>query len=309
MQYRSLCLIRIVVCWSGDAGSAAMAGIAAGLPAGIRLSDPISRFRCRACGKQFNERSGTLLNRTQYPSDVIALVVLWRLRYKLSLRDLPEMFAMRGIVFSYEAVREWEAKLTPALAEDLRRRRRGTVGRSWYVDETSYEDCCVKSVLFSAGRHRLSSACWHSPGAEVELCAARGCPRQPRIRRDSVPATIPCSGRRSSEASGATLHQRRCQAAHVSSRPPLPRPHRTSSARRFWPDPSIRVRRCSAGLSPSRRATVSVARSGRLQLHPLRHGAALNVSPERDQELSRQGDDHDLAQAAPRAAQAIVEPA
>src|SRR4051794_27402485 len=46
------------------------------------------------------------------------------------------MFAMRGIVFSYEAVREWEAKLTPALAEDLRRRRRGKVGRSWYVDET-----------------------------------------------------------------------------------------------------------------------------------------------------------------------------
>ena len=33
-----------------------------------------------------------LLNRTQYPSDVIALVVLWRLRYKLSLRDLAEMF-------------------------------------------------------------------------------------------------------------------------------------------------------------------------------------------------------------------------
>ena len=46
------------------------------------------------------------------------------------------MFAVRGIVFSHEAVREWEAKLTPALAEDLRRRRRGKVGRSWYVDET-----------------------------------------------------------------------------------------------------------------------------------------------------------------------------
>src|SRR3954469_9570308 len=46
------------------------------------------------------------------------------------------MFAIRGIVFSYEAVREWEAKLTPALAEELRKRRRGKVGRSWYVDET-----------------------------------------------------------------------------------------------------------------------------------------------------------------------------
>jgi putative transposase len=94
------------------------------------------RFRCRACGKQFNERSGGILNRTQYPSDVIALVVLWRLRYKLSLRDLPEMFLIRGIVFSHEAVRDWEAKLTPALADSLRRRRRGKAGRSWYVDET-----------------------------------------------------------------------------------------------------------------------------------------------------------------------------
>jgi putative transposase len=94
------------------------------------------RFRCRDCGKQFNERSDSLLNRTQYPSDVIALVVLWRLRYKLSLRDLPEMFLIRGIVFSHEAVRDWEAKLTPALAENLRRRRRGKVGKSWYVDET-----------------------------------------------------------------------------------------------------------------------------------------------------------------------------
>ena len=115
-----------------------------------RTAQGYRRFRCRACGKQFNERSGTVLNRTQYPSDVIALVVLWRLRYKLSLRDLPEMFALRGIVFSYEAVREWEAKLTPALAEDLRRRRRGKVGRSWHVDETSYEGRCVKPVLFSA---------------------------------------------------------------------------------------------------------------------------------------------------------------
>ena len=88
----------------------------------------------------------------------------------------------------------------------------------------------------------------------------RGCPRQPRIRRDGVRATIPYSGRRSSEASGATLHQRRCQAAHVSSRPPLPRPHRASSARRVWPDPSIRVRRCCAGPYTSRHVVVGVSR-------------------------------------------------
>src|SRR3984893_9243480 len=94
------------------------------------------RFRCRACGKQFNERSAGSLNRTQYPSDAIALVVLWRLRSMRALRELPEMFLSRGIVFSHEAVRDWEAKLTPGLAESLRRRRRGKAGRSWYVDET-----------------------------------------------------------------------------------------------------------------------------------------------------------------------------
>jgi putative transposase len=101
-----------------------------------RTAHGYRRFRCRACGKQFNERSGGVLNRTQFPSDVIALVVLWRLRYKLSLRDLSEMFLLRGIVFSHEAVREWEAKLTLTLAETLRRRRRGKAGRSWLVDET-----------------------------------------------------------------------------------------------------------------------------------------------------------------------------
>src|ERR1700676_817716 len=94
------------------------------------------RFRCRACGKQFNERSGGILNRARYPSDVIALVIFWRMRYKLSLRDLPEMFLIRGIAFSYEAVRDWEAKLTLSLIDSLRRRRKGRIGRSWYVDET-----------------------------------------------------------------------------------------------------------------------------------------------------------------------------
>jgi putative transposase len=103
-----------------------------------RIAQGYLRFRCRDCGKQFNERTGGSLNRTQYPSDVIALVVFWRLRYKLSLRDLPEMFLLRGIEFTYEAVRDWEAKLTPLLIDSLRRRRGGgsRVRRSWYVDET-----------------------------------------------------------------------------------------------------------------------------------------------------------------------------
>jgi putative transposase len=72
-------------------------------------------------------------------------VVLWRLRYKLSLPDLAEMFLERGFVFSHEALREWQTRFAPLLAEKLRARRQGQAGRSWHVDETYLKvsgQCC-----------------------------------------------------------------------------------------------------------------------------------------------------------------------
>jgi hypothetical protein len=89
-----------------------------------------------------------VLNKAQYSSDVIALAVLWRLRYKLSLRDLAEMFLTRGFIFTYEAVREWEAKLTPALAENLRRKRKGRIG----LRQTAMTPIPGRSGQSSAGR-------------------------------------------------------------------------------------------------------------------------------------------------------------
>jgi transposase-like protein len=63
-------------------------------------------------------------------------VVLWRVRYKLSLRDLAEMFLERSVIFTHDAVREWETRLAPVLSKTLCNHRRGKVGRSWYCDET-----------------------------------------------------------------------------------------------------------------------------------------------------------------------------
>jgi putative transposase len=57
-------------------------------------------------------------------------------RYKLSLRDLAEMFLQRCIVLTHEAVCNWEAKLAPYLTQALRKKCRGAIGDSWYVDET-----------------------------------------------------------------------------------------------------------------------------------------------------------------------------
>ena len=92
-----------------------------------------STFRCRCCRRRFNERTGTAVNSTEFPTDVVWLVVRWRLRDRLSLRDLSEMSLERGFEFNVEAVREWERRFAPLLTDVLRRERRGP---SWYVDET-----------------------------------------------------------------------------------------------------------------------------------------------------------------------------
>ncbi len=85
-------------------------------------------FYCSACKRTFNERTATPFNDLEYPTDVVLLVVLRRLRYKLSLRDLAELFLERGFEFTHEAVRDWEARFAPLMADHLRAKRRGQRG-------------------------------------------------------------------------------------------------------------------------------------------------------------------------------------
>ena len=95
-----------------------------------------SEFRCSRCRRKSNERSGTPFNFLELPTDIVFEIVLCRLRYKLSLRNLAEMFLLRGFEFTHEAVRDWEERFAPLLAEQIRRKRKGKVGRRWYTDET-----------------------------------------------------------------------------------------------------------------------------------------------------------------------------
>ena len=71
------------------------------------------RFRCKNCRCTFNERSGTEFNFLEYPTDLVLMVVRWRLRYCLSLRNLSEMMLERGFEFSHETVRLWEEQMCP----------------------------------------------------------------------------------------------------------------------------------------------------------------------------------------------------
>jgi putative transposase len=106
-------------------------------------------FFCIACKRTFNERTGTAFNELEYPTDIVLLVVLWRLRYKLSLRDLAEMFLARGFNFTHEAVRDWEVRFAPLVADKLRNKRRGQAGNSYSVDETYQESTANGAICIA----------------------------------------------------------------------------------------------------------------------------------------------------------------
>ena len=62
--------------------------------------------------------------------------MLWRLRYKLGFRDVAELLLDRGYEVTHETIRHWESRFAPLLADQLRTKRHGRAGPSWYLDET-----------------------------------------------------------------------------------------------------------------------------------------------------------------------------
>jgi len=100
-----------------------------------RTSLGYKTFSCRTCKRRFNERTGSPFNDLQFPTDIVLLAVLWRLRYKLGFRDVSELLLQRGFVVSYETISTWEFRFAPMISESLRAKRRGKAGRSWYLDE------------------------------------------------------------------------------------------------------------------------------------------------------------------------------
>ncbi|BCH35778.1 IS6 family transposase [Mesorhizobium sp. L-8-10] len=66
---------------------------------------------------------------------VILLCVRWYLAYNLSLRDLEEMLAERGISVDHSTIHRWVVHFSPLLLERFNRRKRAVTGK-WHIDET-----------------------------------------------------------------------------------------------------------------------------------------------------------------------------
>ncbi|WP_233465095.1 IS6 family transposase [Paraburkholderia madseniana] len=76
-----------------------------------------------------------LFDGRHFDREIIVLCVRWYLRYKLSLRDLVEMMAERGLSLARTTIMRWVKRFTP---EFVKRWNRFAIpsGRSWRVDET-----------------------------------------------------------------------------------------------------------------------------------------------------------------------------
>jgi transposase-like protein len=78
---------------------------------------------------------GGMFKGRHFDRSVILLCVRWYLAYNLSLRNLEEMMAERGISVDHATVHRWVVRYSPELLERFNLRKRG-VSRKWHVDET-----------------------------------------------------------------------------------------------------------------------------------------------------------------------------
>ena len=72
--------------------------------------------------------------RHRFPPDIISYAVWLYYRFNLSLRDIEDLLAQRGITVSREAIRLWCIKFGALYARRLKRKHRG-YGDTFYIDE------------------------------------------------------------------------------------------------------------------------------------------------------------------------------
>ena len=117
-----------------------------------------------------------VLKRLHYPLEIMRVCVRWYAAYPLSLRNLEEMMAERGVVVDHTTVHRWAIKILPVLAAVLRRRKR-TVDTSWRMDETYILVCGQGKYLYGAGDRGGDTIdflpCAHRDCVEIELIAER----------------------------------------------------------------------------------------------------------------------------------------
>src|SRR5258708_5976663 len=70
----------------------------------------------------------------RFPPEIISHAVWLYFRFSLSFRDVEELLMQRGIVVTYETVRQWCLRFGQTYSNELRRHR-PRCGDKWHMDE------------------------------------------------------------------------------------------------------------------------------------------------------------------------------
>src|SRR5680860_987418 len=70
----------------------------------------------------------------RFPREIISHGVWLYHRFSLSFRDVEEVLAKRGVMVTYETIRQWCRKFGPDYARRLKRHQ-GRLGDVWHLDE------------------------------------------------------------------------------------------------------------------------------------------------------------------------------
>src|ERR1700688_1924098 len=79
-------------------------------------------------------RSKPSYHRHRFPAEIISHCVWLYFRFCLSYRDVEEIMAERGVVVTYETIRDWSQKFGGTYATRLRSRT-PRPGDRWHLDE------------------------------------------------------------------------------------------------------------------------------------------------------------------------------
>jgi putative transposase len=92
----------------------------------------------------------------RFPPDIIQHAICLYFGFTLSLRDVEELFAERGIDVSHESIRRWVAAFGPVMARRLRAMR-PKPHTTWHLDK----------MFVSIGGKRMDL--WRAVDAEGEV--------------------------------------------------------------------------------------------------------------------------------------------
>lgn len=76
----------------------------------------------------------SIYNGYRFPREIISHAVWLYHRFCLSYRDVEDLLAERGIIVSYESIRNWCSKFGPTYARMIKKKQ-GQLGDTWYMDE------------------------------------------------------------------------------------------------------------------------------------------------------------------------------